>query len=399
MRLMIYSQDGMGLGHLRRSRNIAREVLALQPDSRVLAVADAPDAPFFPRLAGMHFLKLPTIIKTGRREWQARAPSDEVRDVVATRAKLIGEAFHEFKPDAVLVDHMPVGAQGELKPLLDAAIARRERPALFLGLRDILDRPEAIAEVWSELGAYDYLREYDTVLIHGCREIYDSAAAYGLSEHARTLRYNNYVAPRRGRGTEVPASGEPFVLVMGGGGADAYPLARTFLEAMPALLRNTPLHALVLTGPNMPAAERESLATMAAALPVEVRTKSRDATDLLRRASAVVTMGGYNTLGEVLAWRKPALVVPRAGPSAEQRMRSRLFAERRLVRMLEPEALSPGRLADELLALLADDGMPEEANIPPLDGAARAAALILRRGTDGIAGDMEVAQAGAAAGR
>ena len=37
-RLLIYSQDGMGLGHLRRTRNIAREVLAMQPECQVLAM-------------------------------------------------------------------------------------------------------------------------------------------------------------------------------------------------------------------------------------------------------------------------------------------------------------------------------------------------------------------------
>ncbi len=377
-RLLIYSQDGMGLGHLRRTRNIAREVLAMQPECQVLAVADAPDAPFFARLPGMEFLKLPTIVKAGRAGWRTHASSMEVKDVVSRRSAMILEAFEEFQPDAVLVDHMPVGVEGELKPTLESATRKRPRPSLYLGLRDILDTPETIHEAWTELSAYDYLPEYDTVLIHGCREIYDAEAVYGLGAHVRTLRYNNYVAPAQRTTAHAQTTSEPFVLAMGGGGADAFPLAKTFLEAMPAILRETPLHAVLLTGPNMPPAERDVLVAEARKYPVDVRTSSQDATTLLQKASAVVTMGGYNTLCEVLTWQAKAVVVPRSGPSAEQRIRSRLFAERGLIRTLEPESLTPARLAEELLELLANGHeLPKTANIPPLDGARRAAELLV----------------------
>lgn len=378
MRLMVYSQDGMGLGHLRRTRNIAQEVLSLQPDCQVLAVADAPDAPFFPPLRGMEFLRLPTVVKDGPAEWQPRSSSLHMGDAVRLRSKMILQAFEEFQPDAVLVDHMPVGVQGELKPMLEAVERAAKRPRLYLGLRDILDEPETISASWTQLSAYGYLEQYDTVLIHGCRDIYDAEAAYGLSRHVRTLRYNNYVAPRRRPNSEASSRNDPFILTMGGGGADAFPLAKAFLGAMPAVLQSHRLRAVLLTGPNMPAPERAQLASEARHLPVDVRTSSQDATTLIQDASAVVTMGGYNTLCEVLAWRKPALVVPRAGPSAEQRIRSRLFSERGLVRVLDPDELSPERLAEELNSLLIDRAsLPNRANVPPLDGARRAAELLV----------------------
>ena len=379
-RLLIYSQDGMGLGHLRRTRNIAREVLAREPDARVLALVDAPDAPFFPRLPGMDFVKLPTIVKTGPSDW--RTPSqDDAGDLVSTRSRIMLEAFRDFSPDGVLIDHMPVGARGELRPMLD----EKSNAKFFLSLRDVLDAPEVVRDVWSGVGAYDYLPRYDTVLVHGIEEIFDADAAYGLRDRAQRMVYNHYVAPRAVAHDALDNGAAPFVLVTGGGGADAFPLAETFLRALPIVLAATPLRALVLTGPNMPAAQRERLVAAAATHPVEVRESVSDATELLARASAVVTMGGYNTLCEVLAWRKPALVVPRAGPSAEQRIRSRLFADRGLVRMIEPDALTPDALAEGLLGLLADGGLPQEANVPPLDGAARAAALLIER-LDAVAG-------------
>jgi predicted glycosyltransferase len=371
----MYSQDGMGLGHLRRTHNIASEILANQPDARILVVADSPVAPFFTPIPGMTFLKLPTIVKVGKTEWQSE--STTIEQAIELRGQRIVDAYREFQPDVISVDHMPLGALGELQPLLDTASEEKERPKLVLGLRDVLDKPETIRDIWDDLGAYDYLERYDSVLIYGCKDVYDAEAAYDLKRYARDVTYCNYVAHRIDEQPAPAAEDQPFVLVMGGGGADAFPLATTFLDAMPAILHTRPIRALIITGPNMPEADRQALIAQAGGQPVEIETSVEDPTSLLRRATAVVTMGGYNSLVEVLQWRKKALVVPRSAPSAEQHLRSRLFADRGLVRMLDPEALAPSQLGDALLALLEDDSVPVASNVPPLDGAQRAAALLL----------------------
>ena len=105
-------------------------------------------------------------------------------------------------------------------------------------------------------------------------------------------------------------------------------------------------------------------------------------------------MAGYNSLCEVLAWRKKALVVPRAGPSAEQRIRSQVFSQRSLVRMLDPDNLTPERMAQELMQLLTDDNIPNLDNIPPLDGAQQAALALLGK-DEGGAMNHRLSRAGA----
>ncbi|HEX2186538.1 MAG TPA: glycosyltransferase [Chloroflexota bacterium] len=375
MRLLMYSQDGMGLGHLRRSRNIAQEVLAREPDANVLILSDAPEAPFFSPLRGLDYLKLPTIVKTGSTAWRNGSLSLAVQETVALRAQVMLQVYHQFRPDAVLVDHMPVGALGELKPLLESAGPGQVRPRFFLGLRDILDAPEVIRQVWTGLGAYDYLPLYEEVFIYGCRDIYDADLAYRLSPPARQVTYCDYVASRSQAAPPEEESGDPFILVTGGGGHDAFPLLKAFLEALPLLWQHARVRAVVLTGPNMPAADRAALAARSGSAPVQLLA-SGDTRALLRRASAVVTMAGYNTICELLQARKKALVVPRAGPSAEQRMRSQLLAQRGLARVVDPDALTPDRLALELMRLLLDEAIPDVRHIPAMDGAARAAARI-----------------------
>jgi predicted glycosyltransferase len=378
-RLLIYSQDGMGLGHLRRSSNIASEVLARDPACDVLIIADSPAVSLISPRRGIDFLKLPTIVKTGSRSWRNGSFSTEMSRILSLRANVILEAIRSFRPDTVLVDHMPVGALGELKPMLEMVTEQRHPPRLFLGLRDILDEPAVIRRVWSELGAYEYLAKYDAVLIYGRREIHDSGTAYCLRSYAQRIVYSSYVGPSLTANRAFhPKADQSFILVMGGGGNDAFPLAKTFLEAFPEIGKELRTRAVVLTGPNMSSKQRDLLLRSCRSSSVRIENGIEDATPWIRDASAILTMAGYNSLCEILKWRKRALVVPRAGPSAEQQIRSRLFAERSLVRALGPGTPAPEQLAEALLRLVLEGGVPNEVAIPPLNGAARSASLLLR---------------------
>jgi predicted glycosyltransferase len=71
---------------------------------------------------------------------------------------------------------------------------------------------------------------------------------------------------------------------------------------------------------------------------------SGDATELLRRAARVISMGGHNTVSELVSFEKPALVVPRVSPRREQLIRAERFRELGLVDVCLPEQLSRERL-------------------------------------------------------
>jgi predicted glycosyltransferase len=292
------------------------------------------------------------------------------------RTRLILDTFSAFEPDAVLIDHMPVGALGELKPTLDLALGWHRPPRLYLGLRDVLEDEAVIREAWRDVGAYDYLRCFDAALIYGDKEIYESARAYALEDRMKRIFYCNYVSPPPSETTVDLGPDEPYVLVTGGGGHDAFPLASAFLDAVPTIRDELGLRGVILAGPTMPSDHREAILARANGT-VGVTTAQGGADAWVRGASAVITMGGYNSICEVMRWHKKALIVPRSGPSAEQRTRAKLLAEKRIVAMLDPSELSAARLAGELARLLSDDGIPEVASIPLLNGAGRAAEIIL----------------------
>ncbi len=383
-RIVIYSQDGMGLGHLRRNTLIGQQILEAAPASNILLIADSPVAPFFRLPAGMDFIKLPTIRKIGPGQWEGAHPLMNGQDMRRLRIVLLRSVLQCYQPDLLLVDHMPVGAKGELTPAL--AVLKQERPtcSVVLGLRDILDAKEVIARVWQTEGAYDALRSfYDRILIYGSCQIFDARSTYCLPVPARGIHYCGYVVNagpvrpacqiRHSHGAE----GRRLVFVSAGGGHDGYPLMRAYVRAIRLLGNGVDFMTLMAVGVNAPPEIIRELEGEAQGLPVEITPHVDDSLSHIAAADLVVCMAGYNTLSEVLHLRKKAVVVPRAGPSAEQTMRAGLFASRGLIEMLDPRELSPETLAQRLLVALRREDFPDQDGAIEMNGARQAASCLL----------------------
>jgi predicted glycosyltransferase len=359
-RLLIYSQDGLGLGHQRRTTLLADEFLRACPGASVLTVSDSPLGKFFSSAAGHDYCKLPSVRKVGPGDWRPVSLSSSFADVLDVRRAMLQTTVEAFRPDVLLVDHMPHGAMGELVPTLDRL--RDEETVVVLGLRDILDAPPVVRERWRLEGAFEAVeRYYHRVLVYGSSDVFDVADEYDWPDAVRSkIRYCGYVcaAPPQPVPDSVrarhPASSPdgPLVVAMAGGGADAYPLFDALLTAFPVIHEANPCHLVMVTGPFLPADHGRELAERAQGLPVDVRVSVPDPMSYAATADLVVAMAGYNTTAEILSVGTPALLVPRSGPSAEQQMRARLFAERGWVDWLHPNDLSAetlGRAVTEAL--------------------------------------------------
>ncbi len=97
---------------------------------------------------------------------------------------------------------------------------------------------------------------------------------------------------------------------------------------------------------------------------------------LIERAGAVVAMGGYNTTTELLAARKPALIIPRVEPRVEQLIRARQLASLGLVEMIHPRDLTPALMRSKVEELMRRDPSTAPNVEVDLSGAARAVQLI-----------------------
>ena len=385
-RLLIYSQDGFGLGHQRRTTSLADEFLRGCPGASVLTVSDSPLGKFFSSAEGHDYCKLPSVQKVGPGHWRPVSLTSSFPDVLDMRRTMLQATVQAFAPDVLLVDHMPHGAMGELVPTLERL--RDEPTVVVLGLRDILDAPAVVRERWRLEGAYEAVEQYyDEVLVYGSQDVFDVAGEYDWPDPARAkVRYCGYVSPP----APPPDTVEPvrsryladmpdgrLVVAMAGGGADAYPLFDALLAGLPVLEQDHACRVVLVTGPFLPAERHRELVERARDLPVDVLISVSDPANYYASADLVVAMAGYNTTSEILSVGTPALLVPRSGPSAEQQMRARLFSERGWVDWLPAEHLTPPALAGAVAAALARPRAARAVRPPDLAGRTVAAGRLI----------------------
>ncbi|MHC4616727.1 MAG: glycosyltransferase family protein [Planctomycetota bacterium] len=375
--VIMYSHDGFGLGHIRRNYLIARRTVAEIRNSHILLVTGCIVPPFSYLPDGIDFVKLPSIVKVDNGLWRPRTLGIDLRDFQQLRSTFILKCAEIVRPRVVVVDYTPTGVWRELVPALDMLKRRKSPPKIILGLRDILDTPQQIRRLWKSEGAYDVIREYyDKILIYGSREFFDTAGSYGLSDDlANKVTYCGYLCSggtldsKRDIRKELGLADCRLILVTAGGGYDAYPMMQLSVKALRHVMKQTRARAVLITGPLMNRESCGALEIQAAGLPIHI-LKSADTPCYIEAADLVITMAGYNTLLDSVFFKKKIIVIPRNGPSAEQRLRAGLFAKRGLVTALKPAAeLTAAELAEITLEKIHTPSIP--ASHIPLDGLSR----------------------------
>lgn len=332
LRFALYSHDAVGLGHVRRNLGLAGALSGLGAD--ILLACGAPAAGVLPRPPRCDLLVLPSLTKDHLGRYCSRHLALPLRDASALRAQVLRTALLQLDPDLLVVDKHPRGADDELVPAL-GALRRRGRARVVLGVRDVLDDPVGARQDWQRHGSTLALaRWYDEVWVYGDASVHDPLA--GLGPLPVPVRHTGYLAatPRPSR----PDGTGPLVVATVGAGGDGYPVA-----AAVAAAELPPGHrAVVVTGPDMPPADRERVVALAHGREdVEVVGLVSGVDRLLDQAAAVVTMGGYNSVLEALARGLPTLVVPRVSPRREQEVRARALERLGLLDVLVPRQATP----------------------------------------------------------
>lgn len=356
-RVALYSHDTMGLGHMRRNLLIAQTLARPPLCASVLLIAGAREASTFAMPPGVDCLTLPALRKVANGHYQSRSLGVGVGEIIALRTGTIRAAVEAFAPDVFIADNVPRGAQGELDPALEY-LRRKTDARCVLGLRDVLDDPETVRDEWARAGNEEVIREfYDAVWVYGDRAVNDLARAYQFSPGlASKVSYTGYFDQRKrlewslqSGAWRQPMPALPrarrLALCAVGGGEDG----RSLAEAFAAAELPDDFGGLILMGPFMPAEARGRLLRLASKNPrLEVVKSAPEPTRLLMAADRVVSMGGYNTVSEVLSFEKRALVVPRTTPRREQLIRAERLHALGLLDWVRPEEASPERLGEWL---------------------------------------------------
>ena len=233
-RVLIYSHDTYGLGHVRRSLLIAGRLASTPYVGSTVIVTGSPRAQAFQLPPGCDTVKLPSVTKTPAGRYRTRTLNVPLQDVIRLRAELAKATFQAFRPDLVLVDHAPLGMLGELEPLVEAAELSTSRPRFALGLRDVIDAAPSLHDEWSDMGVWPAIDSlYDRILVYGDPSVTTTAQELGLPERPPSkcvhVGYLGRPIPHRRAGLE------PSILVTTGGGGDGHDLLRAYAAYLESL--------------------------------------------------------------------------------------------------------------------------------------------------------------------
>jgi predicted glycosyltransferase len=369
-RILIYSHDTMGLGHLRRCRAIAHYLVEQNKDLSVLIISGSPIIGSFDFKARVDFVRVPGVIKLRNGEYTSLNLHLDIRETLAIRASIIRHTAAAFAPDLFLVDKEPLGLRGEVASTLD--MLKSKGVPLVLGLRDVMDDPALLEPEWKRKNVLPALRDlYDAIWIYGLPQICDPLAGITLPKSIkRKISYTGYL-PR-----SVPASlkvdplegfgGAPYVLVTPGGGGDGEALIDWVLRAYESDAE-LPHNALIVFGPFMQSERQtEFMQRVERLRRVRAITFDTRLEALMVNAAGVVAMGGYNTFCEILSFDKRAILVPRTAPRLEQFIRAQQAQEVGLVRMLGDDGQRDVRAMVAALRALPFQHAPSEVVVPGL---------------------------------
>jgi predicted glycosyltransferase len=108
-RILIYSHDSFGLGHLRRCRAIAHALVDRFKGLSILILSGSPIIGSFDFRARVDFVRIPGVIKLHDGDYQSLGLHIDVDQTMEMRAAIIRQTALSFSPDVFIVDKEPLG--------------------------------------------------------------------------------------------------------------------------------------------------------------------------------------------------------------------------------------------------------------------------------------------------
>lgn len=342
LRVVFYSHDSQGLGHTRRNVALAHSLAQHLPrllgrPVTGLLLTGVGSATAHEKPKGFDWVVLPGITKDGG-AYGPRNLLVGMEHLTILRSRLIESALLGFRPHLVVIDRHAWGVDRELEIPLRRLRAEFPQTRIVLGLREVLDDPAVAVREWEKLGDLSAFRDvYDHVWVYGDCAVHDPLASGEIPAQLEGMvQYTGYLAAGRPVGKRTSGVSRPYIVSMAGGGSDG---AQLLTAAARARVAHGYRH-LVITGPQMNPAQVQQIQDVATERTTVVEAVPDALVEVLN-ADAVISMGGYNSVTEILTTNTPALIVPRETPRTEQLIRAIALKNVEAVDLLRLDELTP----------------------------------------------------------
>lgn len=297
-KILLYAQDGIGLGHLRR---LARVAATLQGDYSTLLVSGKREAAWM-LPEDCEFIHIPSWSSVGlgphalpQKQWRAL----EKEAAIALVQSFVEAIERTYEPDCIIVDHTLTGMYGEIRSMLKKTTAHT-----FMTFRGIVDEKDAR---WFESQPRAVHDAIDAILVASDERTSDFGQGDArMPSLASKIQHVGYILPEPGDTASVRASytippGRHWVVCSAGGGKGAEP----FLEHCAYLAREFPdVFFDVVMGPYATRTEIQPSPNL------RIHSIVHDLPALHAAADIAIINGGYNSLLESIAGGARIIVYP-----------------------------------------------------------------------------------------
>ena len=312
-RVLLFCHDSKGgLGHLQRICRIAAK-LQSEGDFACLIVTGMKDAHWLVPNA-CELVKLPSWNGLSAARSRHHAVPQWLRlsreRAAEFRAGLLQAVGGAFKPDAILVDYLPLGLAAELRPLLEATAARKY--LIHRGIADRADRDVLWGEATRIIAGL-----YDRILVTADDRVADVAQESGfVAAAASKVCYLGYLRPDAGPAGRTRRVGKPLIICSCGSGLHGAPVFTACLRAARALPE---YEFRIVLGPH--GALEPQVAAAGIPPNCRVRRVHRNLAAWHRSATVVLTHGGYNSTLEAISGGARILISHVQGGELDERLR------------------------------------------------------------------------------
>jgi predicted glycosyltransferase len=358
MKIVIYCQHVLGIGHLFRIIEICK---ALVQHDVILVTGGPKVAKILP--GNVREVRLPELQMD--HEFKGFFSTDPLATLERVKKKRQARLFALFEkeaPDLFILELYPFGRKAfrfELDPVLEAIREHRLASCgVVCSVRDILVEKED--QLRHESRAIHILNRYfDAVLVHADpRFVKFEETFLHLNEIDIPLVYTGFVAPMPGPDKRATirnqlgiAEDETLIVASAGGGSVGTALLESVINAFKQLNIGSAKNLRVYTGPFI-GKDNFNLLISKAVSEIVIEEFATDFLSYLAAADLSISMAGYNTSMSILATRVAALVWPFSN-NHEQRLRAERFAKIGALRVLKDQDLRPERLAGIMAQTLA----------------------------------------------
>ena len=349
LRILMCSFDEVGLEQTSRAISIAATLTGAIEDCSILLLTDLSTIGRLKLPAKVDFVHLPRVARKNSNYHSTLGLNIEQSNTLKIRHEITQSTIKTFRPDILIFDESFLGSGDECKEIVSCISDELPNAKVIWGLSDTQGNPEYVISKWKKEGIFDIFDLHsDEIWIYGSRENFDYAEKYQLPEYiSNKLLYTGYltsqsVLPRTVcKDVASLNQGLPTVVLLCGNDSDDYAFIDSYLRFIEAAVAERSFQSIIMAGPSISSRKKRELMSRAQRLPNTLFKRfSKHGLHYIRFADLVISRGSYSVISEIVAHRKPSVIVPNYEAQSETYTRASLFEKLGFITILEPKHFS-----------------------------------------------------------